>query len=105
MDRPTEAGIARLGVRELRSDLATQVRRAGTGERLIVTVDGVPMAQLGPITPDGRPDIEALAAAGLLRLPQRTDHPSAPTELPLLPIDASPERVLADLRGDPPRRR
>jgi|DEB0MinimDraft_10_1074344.scaffolds.fasta_scaffold00188_26 antitoxin (DNA-binding transcriptional repressor) of toxin-antitoxin stability system len=105
MEPTNSNGIPRLGVRELRSDLATQVRRAGTGERLIVTVDGTPVAQLGPIYPDAQPGVESLAAAGLLRLPLRSDHPGAPTDLPLLPIDANPDRILGELRGDPPRRR
>jgi len=105
MNYPPESGLPRLGVRELRADLARQVRRASSGERLIVTVDGVPVAQLGPISPDHQPDVDTLAAAGLLRLPQRRDHPPAPTDLPLLPIDASPSQVLSELRGDPPRRR
>ena len=94
-----------LGVRDLRTDLATHVRRAQVGERVIITIDGHPAAQLAPITPMGEPTVDDLAAAGLVRRPLRIDRPNAPTDLPLLPIDVTPDRVLADLRGDPPRRR
>ena len=41
--------MATIGIRELRTALAAMVRRAGGGERLVVTVDGHPVAQLGPI--------------------------------------------------------
>lgn len=106
MYTPLNASPAQhLGIRDLRADLATQVRRAGAGERVVVTVDGVPVAQLSPIEPSTEPDLDALAAAGLVRRPLRADRPGPPTDLPLLPIDVSPDRVLAELRGDPPRRR
>lgn len=98
-------GAPRLGVRDLRADLATHVRRAGAGERVVVTVDGIPMAQLAPIGPGTEPDLDSLAAAGLVRRPLRGDRPGSPRDLPLLPVDIDPDRVLADLRGDPPRRR
>ncbi len=97
--------VRQLGVRELRADLATHVRRAQVGERIIITVDGHPAAQLVPITPVGEPTIDDLSAAGLLRRPLRDDRPDAPTDLPLLPIDITADGVLADLRGDPARRR
>ena len=94
-----------LGIRDLRADLATHVRRAEVGDRVIVTVDGRPAAQLAPITPVGNPDLDDLAAAGLVRRPLRSDRPGAPIDLPMLPIDITPDRVLAELRGDSPRRR
>jgi prevent-host-death family protein len=40
-----------LGIRDLRSNAADAVRRASNGERIIITVNGRPTAQLGPITP------------------------------------------------------
>ncbi len=104
-DDSESPGATHLGVRDLRADLATHVRRASTGERLIVTVDGRPAAQLAPISPSGAPDLDDLAAAGLIRLPLRDDRPGPPGDLPMLPIDITPDAVLADLRGDPPRRR
>lgn len=102
---PNRGPAQHLGVRDLRADLATHVRRAQVGERVIVTVDGRPAAQLAPITPTGEPDLDDLAAAGLIRRPLRHDRPGAPTDLPMLPIDVTPDDVLAELRGEPVRRR
>ena len=98
-------GAPHLGVRDLRADLAAHVRRAEAGERVIVTVDGRPTAQLAPIEPPSQPQLDDLAAVGLVRQPNRPDHPFAPDDLPLLPVDLSIDQVLAELRGDPPRRR
>ncbi len=98
-------GRHQLGIRDLRADLATHVRRAGRGERVVITVDGEPVAQLGPLTPSEEPTLDDLAAAGLVRLPARYDKPAAGASPPILPVDLSPDRVLAELRGDPPRRR
>lgn len=98
-------GATHLGIRELRAELATHVRRAEAGDRLIITVDGRPAAQLAPISPAGEPDLDDLAAAGLVRRPARHDLPASPTDLPLLPVDLSVDQLLAELRGDTPRRR
>ncbi len=68
--------MERLGVRELRNNTAAAVRRAGGGERIVVTVDGRPVAQLGPLEP-AHDDLtlEDLAARGLLMLARRPDRP------------------------------
>jgi prevent-host-death family protein len=42
-----------VGIRELRGDLATAVRRAEAGERIVITIGGRPAAQLGPLGPLG----------------------------------------------------
>ena len=76
------------------------VRRAGSGERIIVTVDGEPVAQLGPLEPTGEPTIEDLAAAGLVRLPGRADRPAPPDPFGV-PVDVRPAAVIAELRGEP----
>ncbi len=94
----------RIGVRELRNQVAAVVRRAGAGERVVITVDGEPVAQLGPLEAPGAPTIDDLAAAGMVQLPHRSDHPTAP-EATIVPIDARVDRVLAELRGDDPRGR
>jgi len=39
-------------MRDLRAHLAAILRRAGAGEQIVVTVDGRPVAQVGPIDPD-----------------------------------------------------
>jgi prevent-host-death family protein len=64
----------RIAMRELRADLATQLRRAGGGHRLVVTVGGRPTAILGPVE-DSTVDvtIDALVAAGAVVSPRRHD--------------------------------
>src|SRR5690349_1732685 len=55
-----------IGSRELRQNLATALKRVGAGERLVVTVDGRPVAQLAPLEPAGAPTLVDLAASGLI---------------------------------------
>ena len=75
------------------------VRQAGAGERLIVTVDGRPVAQLGPIQPDTNGvTLWDLAAAGLISPPRRPDRPPDPDPLPV-PADLSADRLLEASRG------
>ncbi len=90
----------RIGVRDLRNQVAAVVRRAGGGERIIVTVDGEPVAQLGPLEPSGEPSIDDLAAAGLARLPGRGDRPAPPDPFGV-PVDVRLSSVIAELRGAP----
>src|SRR4029079_14955940 len=47
----TEGGVEQIGIRDLRNQSAAAVRRAGAGEWIVITVDGRPVAQLGPIEP------------------------------------------------------
>src|SRR5688500_7438779 len=63
--------VLRVGIRELRNDVAAVVRRAGAGERVVVTVDGRPVAQLGPLEPAGL-TLDDLVATGLVRPPSRS---------------------------------
>ncbi len=62
------------------------------GERIIVTIDGVPAAQLGPLN-DGTTaaTVADLVSAGLIRAPQATapSRPAAP--VPALPGPTSTE--------------
>jgi prevent-host-death family protein len=76
--------MERIGIRDLRADVAAQVRRAGDGHRVVITVAGRPVAQLGPIEADpGAPSLEDLAARGQLVLARRHDRPDPATVLPL----------------------
>ncbi len=88
-----------IGVRELRNNVAAVLRRAASGERIVVTVDGIPAAQLGPIEPVSTPTLEDLVATGLVTPPQRPD--AAPREpAPIDPaVDIRIDDVLAELRG------
>jgi prevent-host-death family protein len=90
--------VERVGIRELRNSVAAVVRRAGAGERIVVTVDGVPAAQLGPLEAPTAPSLDDLVAAGLAHPPGRRDRP-APPPAEDAPVDVRPERVLDELRG------
>ena len=73
-----------IGVRDFRANAAALLRRAGGGERIVVTVAGRPMAQLGPLDPlDARPTIDDLAARGMLVKARREDRPAPDLHLPL----------------------
>lgn len=101
-DNPTandEPPRSPIGVRELRNNVAAVVRRAGAGERVIVTVDGKPVAQLGPLTPDSAGvTLHDLAAAGLVEPPRRPDRPDDPAPFPV-PADLGADRLLELTRG------
>ncbi len=89
-----------IGVRELRNNVATVLRRAADGERIVVTVNGEPVAQLGPIEPTGVPTLEDLVATGLVEPPHRPDAEPAALDPVDLAVDIRLDDVLATLRGD-----
>ncbi len=70
------------------------LRRAGAGERIVVTADGAPVAQLGPLEPD-RTGVTLwdLAGAGLVEPPRRPDRPDEPTPI-TPPADVRIDRLL-----------
>jgi prevent-host-death family protein len=90
--------VERVGIRELRNNVAAVVRRAGAGERIVVTVDGVPVAQVGPLAAPEAVTVDDLIAAGLADPPGRRDRPPAP-EAEDAPVDIRPGSVLEELRG------
>ncbi len=93
------AAVHEVGIRELRNRVAAVVRRAGHGERIIVTVDGHPVAQLGPLSPDATGvTIDDLVAAGLVAPPARRGRPGPVPHL-RVPVDVCPDSLLAELRG------
>ena len=89
--------MLRVGIRELRTDVAAVVRRAAAGERVVVTVDGRPVAQLGPLEPVGAPTLDDLIASGHVVAARRPapDPPDAEDA----PIDARSDWILDDIRG------
>jgi prevent-host-death family protein len=89
--------VEHVGVRELRAQLAAAVRQAGHGERLVITVDGRPVAQLGPLEPAGPATLPELAAAGLVEPPRRPDLPPPPEGIDA-PVDLRLDRLLDELR-------
>ena len=65
--------VASVGVRQLRSDVAAYVRRAGSGEHVVISVGGRPVAQLGPLSaPEGLVRLSDLIARGAVLAPRRT---------------------------------
>ena len=90
--------VEQVGARELRANLAAALRQASAGQRVVVTVDGRPVAQLGPIEPAGAPSLAELAAAGLVEPPRRPDRPSPPEALDAA-VDVRLDRILAEVRG------
>ena len=90
--------MERVGIRQLRNNVAAVVRRASAGERVVVTVDGVPVAQLGPLDAAAGVTLDDLVAAGLARAPGRRDRPGPP-EAEDAPVDIRPGSVLDELRG------
>jgi len=88
-----------MGIRELRASAAAAVRRAGAGERIVVTVGGRPVAQLGPVEPvAGEPTIDDLAARGLLVPARRHDRPPPALEVPTW-AGTRLDRLLVEVRG------
>lgn len=76
--------MRRMSVREFRKDLSRAIGLAHQGERVVITVDGTPMAQLGPLEPLGRqPALEDLAARGSIVLAQRSDRPDPTFSMPM----------------------
>jgi len=64
--------MAFIGMREFRSGLATYIRRAQHGERVVITVDGAPVAQLSQMTGDmGQVTMADLIARGAVAPPRR----------------------------------
>ena len=89
-----------VGVRQLRNDVAALLRRAAAGERVVITVDGAPIAQLGPLESEGAPTLDDLVAGGLVDPPRRPlasgDEPTTPIDLA---VDVRLDAVHDDLRG------
>ena len=89
-----------VNVRELRANLATAVRTAGAGRRIVITVGGRAVAQLGPLEPVGheqQPTIDDLAARGLVIKARRNDR-LPPDLLVPMPVGARLDRIVAEVR-------
>jgi prevent-host-death family protein len=86
-----------LGVRELRADLASAVRRAAAGERIVVTANGRPAAQLAPLDA-AAPVLEQLVASGALVPPRRTSRWRPPPPVAVW-SGVRIDRALRELRG------
>ena len=90
--------MERIGVRELRTQASRVVRRARTGERMIITVDGVPAAEIGPVsTAERASSVEQLIPSGLV-LRARVSAPPAPPRPVPAPSGRPSLEVLRQLR-------
>lgn len=90
--------VASLGIRELRNTLAAMVRRAETGERLVITVDGRPIAQLGPV--DASPEaisMDDLVGRGQVIAPRRRSAYVSPEPV-FLRTGARIDQALREIR-------
>jgi prevent-host-death family protein len=91
--------MATIGIRDLRANAADMVRRAEAGERIVITVNGRPTAQLTTIGPvDAAPTLADLAARGLVTLPHRHDRPPSSLEIELW-AGVRLDRLLSEVRG------
>jgi antitoxin (DNA-binding transcriptional repressor) of toxin-antitoxin stability system len=89
----------RVSMRNLRAHAATTVRRAEGGERIVVTVDGRAVAQLGPLDPvTAPPTLDDLIARGLVLAPRRHDRPPPGPPIPVW-AGARLDRLLGEQRG------
>lgn len=88
-----------IGVREFRSNLASYLRDAYLGHRIVITSDGKKMAELGPISGGSlNNSLEALIATGLLEAPTQAIHEAQPASFQL-PAGANSQQILKELRG------
>lgn len=88
-----------IGIRDLRADLAATVRRAGAGQRVVISVDGRAIAQLGPIEAEqGQTVLADLVASGAVVAPRRTDEARLTAPVPVW-SGVRLDRALKELRG------
>lgn len=89
-----------VSVRQLRNDVSRIIRRVRAGERLIITSNGVAVAEMRSLTrTSAEPTIEELIEAGLVTAPRTRARPR-----PAQPVEftgpLSIEEILDDLRGE-----
>ena len=90
--------MAHIGMREFRSALATYVRRAQMGERVVITVDGAPVAQLSNMGSDySGITIADLVARGVVMAPRRTGD-WVPSDPLILYSGARIDKALSQVR-------
>ena len=91
-------GVNKIAMSVLRKELAGFLRRAKNGERMIITVDGKPIAQIGPLEPNGALDMDQLVTSGLVNEPTSVSSTKKPAQMSF-PIDVSIETILSEMRG------
>jgi prevent-host-death family protein len=92
--------VDRVGIRELRNYASRVVARARAGERIVITVDGVPAAEIGPISGPSHERTMAELVAGGLVIPPRTGVDRTVRPHPVrLPGTRSASDVVIEERG------
>jgi prevent-host-death family protein len=93
--------MVEVGIRELRSDLSNQVKKAARGEIVVITVGGEPTAQLMPLPsrPTQQNMDDAYASGRIIRAPRRGETPPPAPADKLIP-DRSTREILDELRED-----
>ena len=96
-----DAAMERIPIRQLRNSASRVVARAKAGERIVITVDGVPAAEIGPVRrTDERMTLEELIAAGRVRPAERSGPHRPPPEPLKLPEGVNSLDILNELRED-----
>lgn len=90
---------ARIAIRSLRADLAAHVRRASTGQRTIITVDGQPVAVLGPLEASTEPTLDELLACGAVVAPRRAGPMRGDGSMVPVWSGTRIDKALRDIRG------
>lgn len=89
-----------IGIRELRQDLSSQVRKAGSGQSVVITIDGKPRARLVPFIEDRTGvTMDELIATGRV-IPARRRGDSPPPAPPMVEANRSSKEILDELRED-----
>jgi prevent-host-death family protein len=91
-----------IGVRDLRADLASYVRRAKAGETTVISIAGSPAAALIPLAGSdalsGSTQLSSLVASGAVIAPRRTDGRVAEGTVPTW-ANVRLDRLLREIRG------
>ncbi len=87
-------------VRQLRNDVSRILRRAKAGEHMIVTSNGVAVAEIGPLQQrSDTPTLEELIASGKV-IPPRTRSAPAPPHPIVFDGPMTSEEILEEMRRD-----
>jgi len=98
MERPARTGS--VSIRELRNDVSRIVRRARAGERLVITSNGVAVAEIRPLEQRAaQRTIEEMIATGELIAPRSQSKPRPATPIRFSGPMTS-EDILEELRRD-----
>lgn len=89
-----------ISVRQLRNDVSRILKRAHAGERLIVTSNGVAVAEIGPLRERAdKPTLEELIASGQVDAPRTRRRPAPARPITFTGAKTSAE-ILEELRED-----